>query len=59
MHARSQFGLENAVLRVGDCFIELLMPITAGTTAAKYLQKNGQGGYMVILQVSRVNSLSP
>lgn len=45
------FGLCNALLAVGDSFIEVLAPIRDGTTAGRYLQRRGgDGGYMVILQ---------
>ena len=46
------FGLENAVLPVGDTFLEVLAPVREGTTAGRYLKRRGgDGGYMVILQV--------
>lgn len=46
-----EFGLTNAVLPVGDTFLEVVSPATEGTTAGRYLERrNGDGGYMVILQ---------
>jgi hypothetical protein len=46
------FGLENAVLPVGEGFLEVLTPIREGTTGGRYLKRRGgDGGYMVILQV--------
>jgi hypothetical protein len=46
------FGLENAVLPVGDTFLEVVSPVTEGTTAGRLLdRRRGDGGYMVILQV--------
>ena len=45
------FGLENAVLPVGDSFLEVISPVKADTTAGRYLEKRkGEGGYMVIVQ---------
>jgi len=45
------FGLENAVLPVGDTFLEVVSPVKENTTAGRYLQKRrGDGGYMVIIQ---------
>jgi hypothetical protein len=42
------FGLENAVLPVGEGFLE----VREGTTGGRYLKRRGgDGGYMVILQV--------
>ena len=44
------FGLENAVLPVGDTFIEVLAPVKEGTTGGRYLKRRGgDTGYMVIL----------
>ena len=46
------FGLENAVLPVGDTFLEVVSPIEDKTTAGRYLERRGgNGGYMVIIQV--------
>jgi hypothetical protein len=45
------FGLENAVLPVGKQFVEVVAPIRDGTAGGRYLdRRNGDGGYMVILQ---------
>ena len=46
-----EFGLVNAVLPVGDTFLEVVAPDREDTTAGRYLERrNGDGGYMVILQ---------
>jgi hypothetical protein len=45
------FGLVNAVLPVGNTFLEVVSPARPGTTAGRYLERRGgDGGYMVILQ---------
>lgn len=45
------FGLENAVIPVGQQFLEVVAPIQEGTTAGRYLERRkGDGGYMVITQ---------
>lgn len=45
------FGLRNAVIPVGDTFLEVVSPIKEGTTAGRLLERRGgDGGYMVILQ---------
>jgi hypothetical protein len=45
------FGLENAVLPVGQQFVEVVAPIRDGTAGGRYLERRrGDGGYMVILQ---------
>ena len=46
------FGLENAVLPVGDTFLEVVSPVQENTTAGRHLdRRNGDGGYMVIIQI--------
>jgi catechol 2,3-dioxygenase-like lactoylglutathione lyase family enzyme len=48
----AKYGLDNAVFALGDTFLEIVSPNTAGTTAGRLLEKRGgDGGYMVILQV--------
>jgi len=45
------FGLRNAVIPIGETFLEVVSPIQAGTTAGRLLERRrGDGGYMVILQ---------
>lgn len=45
------FGLRNAVLPVGDGFLELLSPIAPDAPVARFLaRRGGDGGYMVIVQ---------
>ena len=44
------FGLENAVLPVGRTFLEVLAPVQQSTAAGRFLEKRGEGGYMVIIQ---------
>ncbi|HZU74096.1 MAG TPA: VOC family protein [Acidimicrobiales bacterium] len=46
------FGLHNAVIPVGNQFLEVVSPVREGTTAGRYLERRqGDGGYMVIIQV--------
>jgi len=45
------FGLVNAVMPVGDTFLEVVSPAQEGTTAGRHLERRGgDGGYMLILQ---------
>jgi len=45
------FGLHNAVLPVGDQFLEVVAPVRQNTTAGRYLDRRaGDGGYMLIFQ---------
>ncbi len=46
------FGLANTVFALGDCFLEIVSPITPDTAAGRYLARhNGDGGYMVIFDL--------
>ena len=48
----SVFGLHNAVMALGDTFLEVVSPVRADTTAGRYLERRGgDGGYMAIFQV--------
>ena len=45
------FGLHNAVMPIGDTFLEVVSPVEPNTTAGRFLdRRGGDGGYMVILQ---------
>jgi len=46
------FGLHNALMVVGDQFLEVVSPTEPGTTAGRLLDKRGgDGGYMAIYEV--------
>jgi catechol 2,3-dioxygenase-like lactoylglutathione lyase family enzyme len=48
----AEFGLRNALLLVGDQFLEVLSPIREGTTVQRLLdRRGGPGGYMAIFEV--------
>src|SRR5512145_1003705 len=45
------FGLRNAVMPLGDTFLEVVSPDRPGTSAGRLLERRGgDGGYMVIVQ---------
>lgn len=46
-----EFGLVNAVYAFGDQFIEIVVPTTGNAPARRFLDRNGEGGYMAIFQV--------
>lgn len=49
--AVSAFGLHNALMVIGDTFLEVVSPTREGTTAGRLLERrDGDGGYMVLLQ---------
>ncbi len=46
-----RFGLENALLPVGNQLLEVVAPIEENTAGGRYLERRGgEGGYMVITQ---------
>ena len=46
------FGLHNALMLIGDQFLEVVSPTQDGTTAGRLLDKRGgDGGYMAIYEV--------
>jgi len=44
------FGLTNAVMPIGDTFLEVMSPMRESTAASRFLKRRGDGGYMVVLQ---------
>jgi hypothetical protein len=50
------FGLRNAVMALGDCFVEVVSPMQDGTTAGRFLDRNGDGPYMLLFQVDDLPS---
>jgi hypothetical protein len=47
-----EFGLQNTVFALGDCFLEVISPTQPGTAAARYLERHGgDGGYMAIFDL--------
>ena len=51
-----EFGLQNSVFAAGDTFIEVVSPVTEGTTAGRYLERRGgDTGYMAIFQVDDIH----
>jgi hypothetical protein len=52
-----EFGLHNALFAIDDCFLEIVSPLRAGTTAGRLLEKrHGDGGYMVIVQTDDLDA---
>src|SRR5437899_10409439 len=46
-----EFGLRNAVMALGDTFLEVIAPIAESAPARRRLERHGPGGYMLIVQV--------
>ena len=55
----AEFGLHNALMTIGDQFLEVVSPVTEGTTAGRLLDKRGgDGGYMAIFEVDDLDARS-
>lgn len=53
--AVEKYGLVNAVLPVGQCFLEVVAPTRSDGAASRYLdRRGGAGGYMVIIDVADI-----
>lgn len=51
----ARYGLVNALLPIGRCFLEVVAPTRPGTAAGRYLERRGgDGGYMVIIDCDDV-----
>ncbi len=51
------FGLHNALMVIGDQFLEVVSPTRPGTTAGRLLDKRGgDGGYMAIYEVDDLDA---
>jgi catechol 2,3-dioxygenase-like lactoylglutathione lyase family enzyme len=46
----AEFGLENALLPIGDQFLEVVSPTRGDTAAGRHLERHGESAYMLILQ---------
>jgi hypothetical protein len=45
------FGLRNAVMPMGDTFVEVVSPVQDGTAAGRWLDRHGDGPYMAMYEV--------
>lgn len=51
------FGLHNALMAIGDQFLEVVCPVADGTTAGRLLDKRGgDGGYMALYEVDDLDA---
>ena len=52
-----QFGVHNAVMALGDTFVEVISPVEEGTAAGRHLKRlGGDGGYMLMFQVDDIEA---
>jgi hypothetical protein len=45
------FGLRNAVMPLGDTFVEVVSPARENTAAGRFLDRRGDGAYMAMFQL--------
>jgi hypothetical protein len=45
------FGLRNAVMPLGDTFVEVVSPVQDNTAAGRFLDRRGDGAYMAMFQI--------
>ena len=45
------FGLHNAVMPLGDTFVEVVSPVQENTAAGRFLDRRGDGAYMAMFQI--------
>ena len=45
------FGLRNAVMPLGDTFVEVVSPVQEDTAAGRFLDRRGDGAYMAMFQI--------
>lgn len=51
-----KYGLVNALMPIGNSFLEVVAPTRDGTAAGRYLERRGgEGGYMVILDCDAID----
>jgi len=51
-----EFGVEAALLEIGDAHVELLTPIQADSAVARFLDKNGPGMHHVAYRTSDIDA---
>ena len=51
------FGLKNVVYSLGESFVEVVVPVQEKTAAGRTIDKQGEGGYMAIFQVTDIQSV--
>jgi hypothetical protein len=52
----AEFGLHNALMGIGEQYIEVVSPIREDTAAGRHLDRHGDSAYMLILQTSDLDS---
>lgn len=54
-----QYGLKNAILPVGEgACVEFLQPTDPGSPGARFIQRRGEGMYLLVMEVENLSSLA-
>ena len=53
----TQFGLVNAVFALGDQFLEVVVPVADSAPARRFIDRGGEGGYMVIFDTDDIDAV--
>ncbi|MEE2893116.1 MAG: VOC family protein [Pseudomonadota bacterium] len=48
----ARFGLRHGLYAIGDQLLEVVAPKAPGTTAGRFIDRRGEGGYMVLVQTN-------
>ena len=51
-----EFGVEAALLEIGDAHVELLAPVQADSAVARFLEKNGPGMHHVAYRTADIDA---
>ena len=52
----AEFGLHNALMCIGDQFLEVVSPLRDDTAASRHIARHGDSSYMLILQTDDLNA---
>jgi len=52
-----EFGVENAVFAFGDQFIEIIVPTISNCAAQRFINRTGEGPYMLLLQTPDLEAM--
>lgn len=50
------YGMRNAILPVGDAFLEIAAPAEDSVPAARYLSRYGDGGFLIVVQTDDLSA---
>src|SRR5689334_7704324 len=54
----AKLGFEHEVLAINETFVEIVSPLSPDSSPGRLLARKGEGGYMVVLQVSDADAVA-